>query len=167
MLALASESPALTASQIEELRQSGVSDETIQLMLQNERLRLQARAAHREAQAQGAADAAALEAADRAAAGVPPASTGDSDLPSELRAQIEASQHTGSFDLPDGSRIISTGDHPDTSKFANDGGWGDATVSPWVVAPPWQDPGPGPVPPRWPMPPAPHPPGPIGGGRGR
>jgi hypothetical protein len=62
----------LTAEQVLELRRAGVSDETIQKMLE-----------------QG--------------------QTSGSTLPGPLQQQAEATSHIGSWNLPDGTRILSTG----------------------------------------------------------
>jgi hypothetical protein len=62
----------LTADQVLELRKAGVSDETIQKMLE---------------QSQGST----------------------STLPGPLQQQAEATSHIGTWNLPDGTRILSTG----------------------------------------------------------
>ena len=85
---------ALTADEVLRLKAAGVSDHTIQMMMKDEQ-----------------ADAA------NAASGPPPAQAAppqaaQPQVPQSMVEQTYAEKHIGSWDLPDGSRVISTGqDH--------------------------------------------------------
>lgn len=109
LAAAGSSAESLTAEQVLELRKAGVSDETIQKMLD-----------------QGS-------------------SAGS--LPGPLQQQAEATSHIGSWDLPDGTRVLSTGKSDMPNHFYDPtigGGSNQYPISVYPFVTPY-GPGPGPA----------------------